>query len=333
MLSSMRCLTLIAVVLALLVVMLGAWTRINNAGLSCPDWPGCYGQIVVPGSLQEQELAASLFPETPLEFGKAWLEMGHRYLAGLLGLLIATVAVLSWKMRKIEGYPFLLSQFLLLLVVAQALFGMWTVTMKLLPQVVTLHLLGGMATLALLVMLNYRLNSLSEGKTAAGSTIRKWIGGAIGVLFLQLILGGWTSSNYAGYACEHWLFCNPGSSLEMDFTAAFSLPTAGDNYLGGQLPLEGRAAIQVSHRLGALLVSLYCLGLYLWLRNNPELKLPLRVMLGVLLLQLGVGVLNVLYAVPVGLAMVHHAGAVLLMLALLWLYQRADKAKGERGYA
>ena len=334
MLSAARALTMICIVLALCVVLLGGWTRISNAGLSCPDWPGCYGEMVIPVEKSEIGRVQQLYPQTPFEKEKAWLEMGHRYLAGSLGLLISLLAGIGWKLKStVQAYPFKTSLLLLGLVVIQAVFGMWTVTMKLLPQIVTLHLLGGLLTLSLLVLFWHRVRDLKM-LPAGGhpNGVRSWVAAGVLLLLLQILLGGWVSSNYAGYACEDWLLCNPDSAIEADFSAGFSLPSVGQSYLGGAMSIEARAAIQLSHRVGAVLVMVYVLFLYFKYSHLNLLRGLLQLLLGVMFIQIVVGVLNVIYALPEGLAMLHHAGAVCLLLVALILYGRTARITEDMEY-
>lgn len=320
----------LAILLVLLVVLMGGWTRINDAGLSCPDWPGCYGHIVMPGSHEALELAQQRYPDTPIEKHKTWLEMGHRYLAGSLGLLIAALAGIAVHKRKTRAYPVGLSVALLLLVVIQALFGMWTVTLKLHPLVVTLHLMGGLLTLTLLLFLRQKLKRLNIREPINTAAPQRWFLIGIFLLLLQIALGGWTSSNYAGYACTHWVSCNPGTELGLDFAAGFDpVKSIGPNYQGGQLGVEARAAIQVVHRIGALVVLTYTLILLWCFSRIPALTTPLRLLTVLVAAQVGLGVANIVHALPIGLAMAHHFMAVAVLLALLWAYDRAGMAVKE----
>lgn len=313
----------LALLLALLVVLMGGWTRLNDAGLSCPDWPGCYGELVLPADPVLQSTAQLRYPEQPLDLARGWLEMGHRYLAGSLGLLIAAVAVAGWRHRLQRGYPLGLSIGLLALVVLQALFGMWTVTLKLLPQVVTLHLLGGLMTLGLQLRLCQRLHAWERGLKTRPRDFRWLLGIGAGLLLLQIALGGWTSANYAGWSCSHWWSCERQASPRLDFEQAFSLPSIRDrSYLGGHLPREARAAIQMSHRGMGLALAAYLLTLaWLMVRRYQAAKAA-GLLLGVLLTQLLLGIFNVIYGLPLLLAMAHHVGAVLLWGVLVWLYGR-----------
>lgn len=311
-----------AIGLTLVVVLLGGWTRLNDAGLGCPDWPGCYGSMVLPADPVALEQAQALYPERQIDQYKGWLEMVHRYAAGTLGLLIAVIAVQAVRIRALPGVPVRLAAGLLVLVTVQAMFGMWTVTLKLLPQVVTLHLLGGLLTLTLLVRLRHRLQALRQPET---DPVRKnhWVAAALLLLFIQLALGGWTSANYAGWACTDWLQCNSDSDIALDYAGGFSLAVEiGPDYEGGLRPVEARAAIQVAHRWMAVLL----MGYLTWLSFRywqGRAALMARVLVAVTTLQVLLGIANVVWALPLALATAHHAGAVLLLLSLLWLYENS----------
>ena len=352
-----------ALLLAIVVVLLGGWTRLNYAGLGCPDWPGCYGSLVLPSESERLQQAQAAFPDHPIDAYKGWLEMTHRYAAGTLGLLILGIAVLSYKIRKTEYSPGYLPLLLLGLVVIQALFGMWTVTLKLLPPIVTLHLLGGLLTLTLLFMLQARLrgnridvlttvaqkpersgslnhlsstdsSSTPSKNTPPNSTSSNSLSGIrwkvlIGLilLFFQLALGGWTSANYAGWACSDWIVCHQDKNVTLDFARGFALTTDLEaNYEGGLLPIEARAAIQMTHRVMALLLISYLLWLAWRLQKlSRAFNRPVQLVLLLAITQAGLGVANVIWAVPLPLATAHHAGAVCLLLAMLWLYQRSAR--------
>lgn len=312
-----------AICLALMVVLLGGWTRLKGAGLSCPDWPGCYGALILPSSDEALALAQLHYPQRPLDLSLSWIEMSHRYLAGTLGLLVAALALIGWRQRARPGYPLRLSGLLLGLVMLQALFGMWTVTLKLLPQVVTLHLLGGLLTLTLLLRLQQRLRWIDSPPALKKSSLGIGAGIGLGILLLliQVGLGGWTSSNYAGWSCSHWLVCELNQNPTLDFDAGFSLAALdGTNYQGGQLPQAARAAIQMSHRAAGVLLTLYLLGLSALLLRRRALRRATGAVLLLLALQLMLGGLNVHFGLPLGLAFAHHLGAVALLLALMHLY-------------
>ncbi|GGC11369.1 heme A synthase [Marinobacterium zhoushanense] len=315
----------VALALALVVVLLGGWTRLNDAGLGCPDWPTCYGHFVLPPQDRVAEQIGEHFPDHQVDLHKGWLEMIHRYAASTLGLLLLLQALMAWRQRAVVGYPVRLSLVLLVLVIVQGVFGMWTVTLKLVPWVVTLHLLGGLTTLALLARLRqalYRQNTRSLHRETGG--VEPSVVLLLAVLFFQIALGGWTSSNYAGWACDHWLSCQGEQPVEYDFREGLNpvLPL-GPNYEGGLLPPPARAAIQMTHRAGALLL-LSALALASWRLRQRESVLPwLGLCWGVAGLQILLGVLNVIWQLPLVLAVAHHAGAVALLLAVLGLYERS----------
>lgn len=297
----------ITVVLAFCVVVLGAYTRLVDAGLGCPDWPGCYGHLTVPDTEEERIQAEELYPDFPVDTEKAWTEMVHRYLATLLGVMVIGIVATAWFKKKSLTIPLVL----LVLVVLQGAFGAWTVTLKLWPQVVTAHLLGGFATLALLWWYFLKLDPFPLPPIA--SRVRMHVHVLLAIVVLQVALGGWTSSNYAALACPDFPLCHGELFPEMDFAAGFNLlQDIGPNYLGGELSNEARVAIQTTHRWGAYVVMI--VGVALLFR----LDLGRRILLGtVLLAQFGLGVANVLLSLPLVVAVCHNAVAALLVLALL----------------
>ncbi|GMQ52606.1 COX15/CtaA family protein [Halopseudomonas aestusnigri] len=313
-------LALAGLLLCFIVVILGAYTRLVHAGLGCPDWPGCYGFLTVPQSDHALETAQLRFPDDPVEAFKAWAEMIHRYAAGTLGLLILGLAVIGIRQRRDPGYPTGLCVGLLALVVCQALFGMWTVTLKLWPQVVTAHLLGGFATLSLLLLLVLRLSGRLPAlhPTRSLTRLRLLARFALAVVILQIMLGGWTSTNYAAVACIDLPTCHGEWWPEMDFHTGFNLlhQEIGPNYLGGMLEGPGRTAIHFTHRLGALLTTfvVLLLGWQLWRARLHGLALLLCLALTT---QVGLGITNVLAALPLAVAVAHNGMAALLLLCTL----------------
>ncbi|BDX18037.1 heme A synthase [Halopseudomonas aestusnigri] len=313
-------LALAGLLLCFIVVILGAYTRLVHAGLGCPDWPGCYGFLTVPQSDHALETAQLRFPDDPVEAFKAWAEMIHRYAAGTLGLLILGLAVIGIRQRRDPGYPTGLCVGLLALVVCQALFGMWTVTLKLWPQVVTAHLLGGFATLSLLLLLVLRLSGRLPAlhPTRSLTRLRLLARFALAVVILQIMLGGWTSTNYAAVACIDLPTCHGEWWPEMDFHTGFNLlhQEIGPNYLGGMLEGPGRTAIHFTHRLGALLTTfvVLLLGWQLWRARLHGLALLLCLALTA---QVGLGITNVLAALPLAVAVAHNGMAALLLLCTL----------------
>ncbi|MNZ55434.1 Heme A synthase [compost metagenome] len=318
----------LATVLAVVVVLLGAYTRLTHAGLGCPDWPGCYGFIHVPSSEAQLAHAEMHFPETPVEAQKGWNEMIHRYFAGALGLLILGLAVHALVRRGRDGQPLKLPLLLLGVVIAQAAFGMWTVTLKLWPQVVTAHLLGGFTTLALLFLLSLRLSGALPALTLP-RPLRALAAAALALVIGQIALGGWVSSNYAAVACIDLPTCHGEWWPAMDFANGFHLTQhIGPNYLGGQLDSDARTAIHVTHRLGALCVTLalLALGWQLWRNRLGALA---GLLLLALALQIGLGMSNVLFHLPLPVAVAHNGGGALLLLVLVLVNYRVRAVSAE----
>lgn len=307
-------LTLLGTLLTIVVILVGAWTRLVDAGLGCPDWPGCYGRLLVP----DGEHAALRHPDAPLDAAKAWVEMVHRYIATLLGILVLSVLVLGWPLRNTHHYPWCISVLLLAAIIIQGAFGAFTVTLKLWPQVVTLHLLGGLSVLLLFFWLHLRLTSISEKKVMGENCFNVFWGLAAGLLILQLGLGGWVTSNYSGMACQGFPACNGQWWPTMDLSEGFHLTqTVGPNYLHGQLHAEARVAIHYMHRLGALLLGVSLLMLWYRYRHNPSVARALVFVIGVYALQVVLGIANVLMWLPLWLALAHTAGAVLLVIGMV----------------
>lgn len=315
-------LALCATVLALLVVLLGAYTRLTHAGLGCPDWPGCYGFLGVPQGEAQLAHAERHFPEAPVEAQKGWNEMVHRYFAGSLGLLILVLAGLAVRRRELPGQPLKLPLVLLALVLLQAAFGMWTVTLKLWPQVVTAHLLGGFATLGLLFLLSLRLSGALPPLAGALPHLRVLAALALVALVGQIALGGWVSSNYAAVACVDLPTCHGQWWPATDFANGFHLTQhIGPNYLGGQLDSAARTAIHLSHRLGALGVSLLLLTLA-WQLWRGGLRRLAGLLLLALATQIGLGIANVLLHLPLAVALAHNLGGAALLLVLVLVNYR-----------
>ncbi|WP_191489233.1 COX15/CtaA family protein [Pseudomonas sp. FEN] len=318
-------LALFATLLALLVVLLGAYTRLTHAGLGCPDWPGCYGFISVPNSEAQLAHAELHFPDAPVQAHKGWNEMVHRYFAGTLGLLIVLLAARSWHERRRDGQPLKLPLFLLGVVFAQAAFGMWTVTLKLWPQVVTAHLLGGFATLSLLFLLTLRLSGVLPA-LAVPRRLQRWATAGLLLVILQIALGGWVSSNYAAVACIDLPTCHGQWWPNADFANGFHLTQhIGPNYLGGQLDSEARTAIHLTHRIGALLVTLVLLGLAWQLRAVGMTRLAGLLLLA-LAAQISLGLSNVYFHLPLPVAVAHNAGGAALLLTLVLINYHARTA-------
>jgi len=315
-------LSLAACGLALCVIVLGAWVRLTDAGLGCPDWPGCYGLIDVPRTAEEIAAANAAFPERPVEVGKGWREMIHRYLAGLLGLVILSLALIAWRQRHREGQPRRLPWLLLGVVVFQAILGMWTVTWQLKPVIVMAHLLGGLLTLSLLWWQTLRSWPLPAGGRLAGQRgLGVLLGAGLAVALGQIALGGWTSTNYAALACNEFPTCSLGEvwPADADFAEGFVLWRGlGVNYEFGVLDHPARVAIHLTHRAGAVLalVVLGALAFALWRAGGPGRTVGAALAVA-LALQIGLGIGNVVYSLPLPMAVAHNAGAALLLLVLV----------------
>lgn len=309
----------VGVALAFVVVTIGAWVRLTDAGLGCPDWPGCYGQLIVPDAGELSVDAA--FPDRPLEPGKAWREMIHRYLASTLGLVCLALATLAWRNRADPRQPRRLPFVLVGVVILQGLLGMWTVTLLLKPVIVMGHLLGGLTTLSLLFW-------LARGhleRVAVSSGLRALALAAAAALVLQISLGGWTSANYAALACPDFPTCQTRWwPAVADFREGFVMWRGlGIDYEGGVLDNPARVAIHFAHRLGAVLAALVvgCLGWLLWRRSGA--RMDGLAILAALATQLVLGASIVVFGVPLAVAVAHNGVAAILLLTVLNANQRA----------
>lgn len=314
-------------VLALCVVVLGAYVRLSDAGLGCPDWPGCYGTLTVPQSEQAIQNAQAGFPDSTIEIGKAWKEMAHRYLAGTLGLIVLAISLLAWRHKRIIHVSPILPSALLLIIIFQAALGMWTVTMLLKPAIVSAHLIGGMTTLGLLTWIAHR-NWGSYGDHNPGCKLRWMIRGALLILLGQIFLGGWTSTNYAALACTDFPTCHGAWVPQMDFKDAFHLVRElGESANGGNLGLPALTAIQWTHRIGALITLCY-LGTLAWLllKIRP-LNTLAYVLISVLSAQIFIGIGNLLLHLPLVLAVAHNLGAALLVIITVVINSKITKAR------
>ncbi len=310
-------LSLVAVFLAFTVVLLGAYTRLADAGLGCPDWPGCYGFITVPDEQHELAHARENFPHAPVEADKAWAEMVHRYFAGTLGLLVAALAVLGFIHRNRQTQPVLLSYALLGIILFQAALGMWTVTLGLLPIIVMGHLLGGFTTLTLLVILF--LNIRHNNQPAWANPLRSFSLSALAIVFIQITLGGWTSANYAAIICTDFPTCQGNWLPPLDFGGAFTIQTEGvTNYLGGHLDNAARVTIHWMHRLGAVITTLFVGFLIVKLFRSGWKKFAAWIAL-LLITQVSLGISNVVFSLPLPVAVAHNGVAALLLASLATL--------------
>jgi len=316
-----RRLCLLATLVALCVIVLGAWVRLSHAGLGCPDWPGCYGHLTVGEALENSAHANAAYPNRPLEADKALKEMIHRYLATTLGLLILAIAGVAYANRRDPSQPVRLPGFLVMLVVFQGLLGMWTVTLLLKPLVVTAHLAGGLTTMALLWWMALRVDRTTRPQGERG--LRTLALGGLCVLALQVILGGWVSTNYAALACPDFPTCQRSFWPDMDFKDAFVLWRGlGIDYEGGVLDHPARVAIHYTHRLWAAVTALV-LAFVAWRAIRTGQSRTVRAagatLAALLLLQLTVGPLMVMKALPLPLATAHNGIAALLVLAVVAL--------------
>lgn len=324
--SLFKKLSLLAALLALCVVVLGAYVRLSDAGLGCPDWPGCYGALTVPESESAIQAAQTAYPHSTVHVGKAWKEMAHRYLAGTLGLIILSMVILGWKAkREIKTTPWL-PTFLVFFIAFQAALGMWTVTMLLKPAIVTSHLLGGMTSLAILVWLAHRHWGNFSADIHVPSGIKLAIRFALIVLFLQIFLGGWTSTNYAALACTDFPTCHGVLVPEMNFKDAFHLfRELGQNAEGGALTLASITAIQWAHRIGAVITLIYLGILALNVLKYRQIKLFGSLLLIILAGQISLGIANLILHLPLVLAVAHNFGAALLVVILVTLNSKITK--------
>lgn len=311
-------LALLSTLFAVSVVVLGAFTRLVDAGLGCPDWPLCYGHIWAPTSGDEIAAANQAYPEIPVDLDKTWPEMVHRYLASTLGLLIIFIVISAIRHRREEGQPLKLPIFLLGFVILQGAFGAWTVTLKLWPQVVTAHLMGGFTTFALLAILTLRLSGIKFPRIAAlnlSMKPKKLAAWTLAVVVLQVFLGGWTTSNYAALACPDFPKCQTQWWPTMDFQQGFDFAhPIGPNYLGGQLEVPARTAIHYSHRIGAIVVTVFTLALALALFRLRLVAWSFA-LVGLLAIQVALGVSNVVFGLPLTVAVLHNLGGALLLIA------------------
>lgn len=312
---------LVATVLCAIVVVVGAWVRLTNAGLGCPDWPGCYGHVHPSQLIDRVDEINAENPDRPFDYQKALNEMVHRYIVGALGLLVLALAALSVWNRRDPAQPRVLPWVLLGLLVLQALLGMWTVTLLLKPLIVTLHLLGGLATLGLLWWL--ALPPERRELKAAERPVRRLAIVAAIVVLAQISLGGWTSTNYAAAACADFPTCHGTWWPDMDFRNAFVLWRGlGIDYEGGVLDAPARVAIHYTHRLGAYLTALVLLLPIIgaWRRAQAFAARAAATALFVALgLQIAIGMNLIWQGWPLWLGTAHNAGAAAIVLAMVAL--------------
>lgn len=317
-----------SLVLVMVVIMLGAYTRLTDAGLGCPDWPGCYGFIKPPISAQNMESATQSFPHAPIDHGKAWNEMTHRYAAGTLGLLVLGMVLIAIRRQltmpqaRIQRPPFKLPLVLGGLIVLQAALGMWTVTMMLQPVIVMGHLLGGFATLSLLVLLFLRERQFGPPPTDKALVkllpLTKLV---LVLLVVQIALGGWVAANYAALACTDLPICQGNWFQRLEVTGAFSLSNA-TTYEFGTHSYNERLTIHIFHRFGAIAV-LAAMSLFiaqLWrLAHSRWFKAMAALLTLLLVSQITLGILNVVLSLPLFVAVAHNAIGALLLATMVTL--------------
>ncbi len=314
---STKSLIIISCLLAFIVITLGAYVRLSDAGLGCPDWPGCYGKILVPSEEQHVDEANQLYPERPVEAGKAWKEMVHRYAAGFLLLLVATITYRNFKNRKSNPGAASISYVLLALIIFQALLGMWTVTLLLKPVVVMSHLLGGMTVFLLLTFLLHNISNYQNTRSNSKWFVFSLV--ALCIVYLQIFLGGWTSANYAALVCSDFPTCQNSWWPTMDFSNGFTFWTGlGKNYEFGLLDVDARTAIHFTHRICAIITLLVVgtISLFAFLNTAGMQKLFACTSLFLLLIQLVLGVLNIILVLPIGIAVAHNGVAALLLISV-----------------
>ncbi len=313
-----RRLILVALALTAVVVVFGAYVRLADAGLGCPDWPGCYGRITPHHASEAIQEAHAADPNGPVSLPKAWKEMIHRYLAASLGLLIIAIALQAWRHRSEPGVAPRAAAALVGLVVFQGLLGKWTVTLLLKPAIVTAHLIGGLTTLALLAWLALRAHGAP--RTAPGRGLALAARACFVLLAAQIVLGGWTSTNYAALACPDFPACHGSLWPEADYANAFHVVRElGMTAQGELLPLAALTAIHWSHRVGAVVAG-GALLLLAWMLSRRTRTCGMGLALfAAVSLQAGLGIANVVLGLPLALAVAHNAGAALLVGVMVWI--------------
>ncbi|QIZ78393.1 COX15/CtaA family protein [Ferrimonas lipolytica] len=320
----MKKLTLFSMCLALVVILLGAFTRLTDAGLGCPDWPGCYGFLSVP-TAEQVATAEVRFPQRPVDAAKAWAEMIHRYIAASLGLFIVAIAALHWRSGGGSKLPYALVG----LVLFQGALGMWTVTLNLMPIIVMGHLLGGFSIVALLWVWWLRQHQLTSPKPRL--PLQGIAAIALLVLVGQIALGGWTSANYASLACTQLPICEGDWISKLQPSEAFTpLQPPAKSYEFGVLDHPARMTIHISHRLWAGITTLVLLFLWWRLRQHHAHREATAVGL-ILALQLALGISNVVAGLPLLVAVAHNGVAALLLLAVVACNVRAWQGETAHG--
>jgi len=316
--------------LTLDLIMFGAFVRLTDSGLGCPDWPGCYGKLSPIGAAHDIRQAVEAMPFGPVSLPKAWIEMIHRYVGSLLGLLIIGIVFMAVRHRKLLGHTPTLAIVTLFAVCLQGAFGAWTVTLQLMPIIVTSHLLGGMGLLALMTWLAAREKNWEKNHVAVATHARRWQPWtALGlfVLFVQIALGGWVSTNYAALACMDFPTCHGQWLPEMDMRSGFSLIRGlGELPSGEAISQYALTAIHWVHRSFAGFVFLF-LGFIGWkLRAVCGLRSPAHLLLALLLAQLLTGLTTIFFQWPLLIAVLHNGGAAGMVLVCVTLLVRLHRS-------
>jgi heme a synthase len=313
------------------LIMFGAFTRLTDSGLGCPDWPGCYGQANPLQAHADIKAAEAAMPTGPVTVMKAWIEMIHRYLAMAVGVLIISLVVIAWRRwlrsnRRETKFSPMFPMLLLGFVCVQGAFGAWTVTMKLQPVIVTTHLLLGMTLLALLTWFGSRL---SDHQPVPGSADALRIPAALAILLLavQIALGGWVSTNYAALACTGFPLCSGELIPQMDFAHGFTLwRDLGKTAHGDYLPVTALTAMHWTHRAFAFVVAAAVAWVALRASKIDVLRKTARWLLLMIAVQFAIGVSTVFLQLPLALAVAHNGGAALLLLLLVALNYKINIA-------
>ena len=302
----------IGVAFCFVVIGLGAWTRLADAGLGCPDWPGCYGFVTFPTTPDEIAIAENLYPDSPVEIDKIIPEVVHRWFAASLGLLAIALLFIAFRENKLKVE----SATLLLVIIGQGIFGYLTVSLKLHPLIVTSHLFGAMIATSLFLVIFMKSLKITKTYDVLVRNKTLIITGFVLIIF-QIFLGAWTSTNYAARACLDLPYCQGQLVPDVDFKEGFNLfQSIGPNYLYGQMSNEARVAIHLTHRIGAIVVFFYSLfmAFKLW---STETKPIIMGFLVVLFTQVFLGVNNVLSSLPLWNAVAHNIVGVMLFLSFV----------------
>ncbi|WP_066337421.1 COX15/CtaA family protein [Azohydromonas lata] len=329
--ARLRALTALTLFLCFDLVLFGAFTRLTDSGLGCPDWPGCYGNASPLGAQHHIAAAQSLLPDGPVTHAKAWIEMLHRYFATAVGVLITVLAAMSWRLHR-RGTPGVISPWwagaTLLWVCMQGAFGALTVTMKLYPAIVTAHLLGGLGLLGLLAAQSQAFDGPDSRPLALPAGLRRGLWALAALAVAQMALGGWVSTNYAVLACGDFPTCQGRWWPDMDFQHGFTLQRAlGNTGDGDYLPFAALTAIHFTHRLMALavLAALVLMAWRLWRLDEAQARRWACALLAVGGWQLASGVSNVVLGWPLLAAVGHTGGAAALIVILSMMLMRAHR--------